>query len=189
MSLFKKLFGKSHSTEEVADHQVTMGMPTVEFDASKVTEEIQKDIEESLLAVPEFSEADCQKLFPAALEAVTNGRDLAVLYQAITGSGFKAMTNGRAGDITSWVVNRAMALIERERRLQLGMHRAIWIHAAPCQLNPSNPSEDEALQDRAHQAANGQEYDIAKGMFLNGHWTLPGREWGCKCSSKSVLPF
>lgn len=189
MSLFKKLFGKSHPTDEAAAPQSTMGMPTVAFDASKVTEEIQRDIRESLLAVPEFSEEDCQRLYPAALEAVTNGRDFAVLYQAILGYDFTAMTKGRAGDITRWVVNRAMALIERERRLQLGLPRAIWIYAAPCQRNPSNPSEDEALQDRAHQAANGQEYDIAKGMFLNGRWTFPGREWGCKCSSKSVLPF
>lgn len=189
MSLFRKLFGKSHSTEEVAAKQSTMEMPTFEFEASKVTEGIQRDIKESLLDAPEFSEADCQKLFPAALEAVTKGRDLYVLSQAISTSGFPAMTKGRASEISLWVVNQAMALVTRDQQLKLGQHRAIWLHAAPCQLNPSKPSGGNVLQDKTHLAANGQEYDVAKGMLLNGRWTMPGREWGCKCTSKSVLPL
>jgi hypothetical protein len=36
--------------------------------------------------------------------------------------------------------------------------------------------------------ANGKLFEISTGMFLNGKWTWPGVEPGCRCISKSVIP-
>ena len=56
---------------------------------------------------------------------------------------------------------------------------AIWLYSgAPC---------GDAEQDEAHRAANGKPYSANNGMLLNGKWTRPGREEGCKCVSKSLI--
>jgi hypothetical protein len=51
-------------------------------------------------------------------------------------------------------------------------------------LNPRSPIDD----DIAHKAANGQKYDPDKGMLMNGKWSWPGQERGCRCLAKSVIP-
>jgi len=37
-------------------------------------------------------------------------------------------------------------------------------------------------------AANGKEYDVDKGMWLEQRWTWPGREINCRCVSRSIIP-
>ena len=81
--------------------------------------------------------------------------------------------------------NKATALMDRERQGSLGIKQAHWLYSgAPCELNPKKPTG----QDTAHRAANGKLYDVSTGIFLNGKWTWPGVEPGCRCISKSVVP-
>jgi hypothetical protein len=71
----------------------------------------------------------------------------------------------------------------------LGITHAIWMYAnAPCMIHLSYPMPGEVQQDAAHCAANGKKYEIAKGLFVDGKWTWPGLEVGCKCTARSVIP-
>ena len=79
-----------------------------------------------------------------------------------------------------------------ERQSSLGITHAIWMYAnAPCMKDPwcDCPTAADIRQDSAHRAANGKKYEIAKGLFVDGKWTWPGVEEGCKCCSRPVLPW
>ena len=87
--------------------------------------------------------------------------------------------------------NKAKAIIDRERMLSLGITHAIWMYPnAPCMKDPfcSCPTAADVQQDSAHRSANGKQYEISKGLFVDGKWTWPGVEEGCKCCSRAVLP-
>lgn len=72
---------------------------------------------------------------------------------------------------------------------QVGIKYAIWMYSgAPCHTNRKNSSAKDIRQDTAHRAANGKRYEVAEGMLLNGRLTLPGREEGRKCASRSIIP-
>ncbi|MGC8517921.1 MAG: phage minor head protein [Steroidobacteraceae bacterium] len=75
--------------------------------------------------------------------------------------------------------SKARAVMERARRLELGITQAVWRHShAGVHPRPS------------HVAMDGKTYDIAKGMWDPdvGRYVLPGELIGCRCSSKAVIP-
>jgi hypothetical protein len=53
--------------------------------------------------------------------------------------------------------------------------------------DPRHPVAADVQQDSAHRLANGKRYEIGKGLFVDGKWTWPGVEEGCKCSSRAVI--
>lgn len=74
--------------------------------------------------------------------------------------------------------NKANAVIERARREELGIKKAIWMHSAAAKK--PRPS---------HVKANGKEFDVSKGMYLDGKWVQAGEEINCGCTSRSVIEF
>jgi hypothetical protein len=99
------------------------------------------------------------------------------------------MTKGRAAELALSLNNKATALIDRERQASLGISHAKWMYSnAPCMKDPSRPVAADARQDSAHRSANGKQYEIGMGLFVDGKWTWPGVEEGCKCSSRAILP-
>lgn len=101
-----------------------------------------------------------------------------IVFQALMT--IEGMSKRRAENIALSLINKARALIQNERRIQLGIKSAIWKYSgALC-------GSDEQNSD--HKAADGQCYLIAEGMLLNGHWTWPGCDAGCRCISKAIIP-
>jgi hypothetical protein len=99
------------------------------------------------------------------------------------------MENRGAAKITLPLSNRPAAMMKRKRKVSLGIKHAAWLHSgAPCEMNPKNPEDWELRQDAIHRAANGKQFEVSKGMFLDGKWTWPGNEPGCRCMSKPVVP-
>jgi hypothetical protein len=77
-------------------------------------------------------------------------------------------------------------VMTKERQESLGINHAIWLYSgAPCDVNPKKP---KGRQNASHRAADGKQYEVSKGMHLNGKWTWPGYEDGCKCVSRSIIP-
>jgi SPP1 gp7 family putative phage head morphogenesis protein len=74
--------------------------------------------------------------------------------------------------------NKVHAVMEQARRKELGITKAIWRHSAAAR----EPR-------KSHVAANGKEFDIEKGMYLDGEWVLPGQPINCGCTSSSVLEW
>jgi uncharacterized protein with gpF-like domain len=173
MSIFN-LFKKRGKTTSV-DQERPDRIPTVQFDQTRVNKIVEHDIKQNIRAFIDINDKYFDLVFKAALQSISSGRDLNVLYQAlITVDG---MAKSRASAIALELNNKTTALMEDERRVALGITHAVWLYSgAPC-----------GNHDAEHKAANGAFYRIGEGLFIGGAWTSPGREAGCRCVSKSAI--
>ncbi len=107
-------------------------------------------------------------------QCVTQGYDLSTLSKNLKKD--YGITKRRAEFIARDQANKAHATIERAKRQELGITKAIWLHShAGKKPRPS------------HLAANGKEFDVSKGMYLDGEWVQPGELINCRCGSKSII--
>lgn len=109
-------------------------------------------------------------------QSVTGGYDLKTLTDNLQHDFH--ITRNRAALIARDQGAKAHAVIEQVRRKELGIKKAIWIHSHA----GKHPRE-------SHVKAHGKEFDIEKGMYIDGEWILPGQKINCRCGSKAILPF
>lgn len=109
------------------------------------------------------------------MQSVAQGRKLDVLTKQLAES--YNVTKRRAALIARDQNNKATATFNRTRRLDLGITHARWKHSAAGKV--PRPS---------HVKANGEIYEIAKGMYLDGVWTWPGHEINCRCFDTPIIP-
>lgn len=160
--------------------QLASRIPTVKFDPTRVTDAVLADLEDNIRALPEVGTEDFGVIYQAALQAISAGGALHIISAALMS--IEGMTMGRAGDISRSLDFKAKAIMNAEQQTKLGIRYAMWRHSgATCRLGGEE-------RDAAHKAANGKPYLVSKGMFLNGEWTWPGYQDGCKCISKSMIP-
>ncbi|XVN74528.1 hypothetical protein AAEX37_01965 [Oligella sp. MSHR50489EDL] len=107
-------------------------------------------------------------------QCVQSGYDLSELSKNLQND--FGVSKRRAQFIARDQAAKAHAEIERARREELGITKAVWQHShAGKEPRPS------------HVAANGKEFDVSKGMYLDGKWVLPGQEINCRCTSRAVI--
>jgi len=160
------------------------GIPTVKFDASRVTDTVKADIRKNIMLLEEIDKNYFDQVYDGALRSISAGRDLSALCNVLKQLNIKGMTKRRAAEIALLLNNKATAIMNREHQKSLGIKQAVWLYSgAPCEINPKEPTG----QDAAHKAANGKSFDVSKGMILDGKWTWPGIELGCRCVSKPVV--
>jgi hypothetical protein len=196
MSWVSKILAAIKGNQETAAPHVPLlapqsigTIPTVKFDPRRVTKSVEEDLRASIESFDEFDPSHVPIIYAAALKSTLAGGNRALLYQAIIDLGLPQITKSRAREITTFIANRATAQINQEHQISLGITSAIWASAgAPCMVNPKKPTKADVARDREHKLADGKRYDVKTGMFLNGRWTIPGRDPGCKCSSSSIIP-
>ncbi|HTV31201.1 MAG TPA: hypothetical protein VMF32_25935 [Xanthobacteraceae bacterium] len=186
-SKFFKLIGRiDRRNENVAEG--AFGIPVAKFDVSKVTDTVKISVQNDIMQLDDIDGDHFDQVYDAALRSISAGRDLSLLYQALLQMNINGMTKERAAEIARLLNNKATALMQKEQLESLGIRSAVWLYSgAPCVINPKTARDWEKQQDAAHRAANGKQYDVSKGMFLNGKWTWPGIEPGCRCVSKAVV--
>lgn len=109
-------------------------------------------------------------------EAVEGGFDLATLTDNLDHA--YHIGRNRCKLIARDQSNKVHAAMEQARRQELGIKKAIWMHSAAAK---------EPRQ--SHVKANGKEFDVSKGMYLDGKWILPGQEINCGCTSKGIIEW
>lgn len=89
------------------------------------------------------------------------------------------VTRDRAAIIARDQNNKAKAVIEKTRRLELGITHAIWQHSAGGKVPRAT-----------HVAMSGKSYPLAQGMYDSdeGAYVLPGELINCRCTSKAIIP-
>lgn len=89
------------------------------------------------------------------------------------------VSRDRAAIIARDQNNKAKAIIERTRRLELGITHAIWQHSAGGKVPRAT-----------HVAMSGKAYPLAQGMYDSneGAYVLPGELINCRCTSKAIIP-
>ena len=83
-------------------------IPTIKFDASRVTAAVKADIRKNILLLEEIDRNHVDRVYDAALRSVSAGRDLSILFSALLQ--MNGMTKRRAGEIALLLNNKATAL-------------------------------------------------------------------------------
>lgn len=107
-------------------------------------------------------------------QSVMEGGNLQLVTEAVKQK--YGIAHRRAAFIARDQNNKAKAVIERERRRELGITRAKWRHSGA----GKEPRPE-------HVAFSGKVYDIGKGAYLEGKWTWPGMEPNCRCTDMAII--
>lgn len=109
------------------------------------------------------------------MRSVARGRDLGELSKALQHR--YGVTKRRAALIARDQNNKATSALQSARQQHLGITEGIWKHShAGKHPRPS------------HLKADGEKFDLAKGMYLDGKWVMPGEEINCRCTWSAVIP-
>jgi hypothetical protein len=175
---------KDRKTPPVGSEKPVNSIPTVKFDPTRVTGAALADLKQNIRALPEVGVNDFETVYQAAFRAISVGGALNIICAALID--IEGMPKRRAEEISRSLSFKATAIMNAEQQTKLSIKYATWLYSgAPCRVNPKQPGGED--QDSAHKAANGKPFLISKGMFLNGEWTWPGRNDGCKCVSKCMI--
>lgn len=112
----------------------------------------------------------------AVNRCLMEGRNLGELTEAVQ----KVLhsTRRRAINIAFDQVNKVEAAVDRQIKLELGLNRAIWRHShAYVRTKPR----------ASHVAADGKEFDLARGCKIDGEYILPSSLPYCRCYAQAVL--
>lgn len=73
-------------------------------------------------------------------------------------------------------MGKASIAIQTAKHEELGLYKAIWLH-----------SHAGKVPRQSHVKANGKEFDIRKGMYIDGEFILPAEKVNCRCNYRIVL--
>jgi SPP1 gp7 family putative phage head morphogenesis protein len=140
-----------------------------------VNDAYQAIIGENINLIKSIASRNLTQVETMVMQSVQHGRDLGTLADSLKQE--FGVTRRRAALIARDQNNKATASITKTRQQQLGITQAKWRHSS----GGKHPRP-------SHLNANGDVYDVAKGMYLDGKWVWPGTEINCRCTSASVIP-
>lgn len=149
----------------------------VEFKMTRPMQEaLQASITENISLIKSIPVQYLAHLEGVVMRAYSSGRDLGAMVKEI--EGMYPVTKRRAALIARDQSNKANAIVNKARQLELGITEAIWLHSHA----GKTPRPD-------HVAANGKKYKVAEGCLISGEYIQPGELINCRCVSRAVLPI
>ena len=136
----------------------------------------QASLAENVGLIKSIPEKYLQQVEGTVMRSYSAGRDLATMVKEL--KQLYPAASHRAELIARDQSNKANAVVNRARQMELGITEAIWQHSHA----GKNPRPD-------HVAANGKRYKIAEGCLISGQYIQPGQEVNCRCTSRAVLPI
>lgn len=150
---------------------------TVDF---KMTEEMRNGlnavIAENVNLIKSIPEKYLREVEFLVMQSASRGRDLSVLSDELVKR--YGITKRRAAFIALDQNQKATTAMVQARQQSLGITKGIWKHShAGKEPRPS------------HLKADGEEFDLSKGLYLDGAWVLPGQLPRCRCGWTVKLDF
>ena len=136
----------------------------------------QASLAENVGLIKSIPEKYLQQVEGVVMRSYSAGRDLATMVKDL--KQLYPAASHRAELIARDQSNKANAVVNRARQMELGITEAIWQHSHA----GKNPRPD-------HVAANGKRYKIAEGCKISGEFIQPGEEINCRCTCRAVLPI
>lgn len=136
----------------------------------------QASLAENVGLIKSIPEKYLQQVEGVVMRSYSAGRDLATMVKEL--KQLYPAASHRAELIARDQSNKANAVVNRARQMELGITEAIWMHSHA----GKNPRPD-------HVAANGKRYKIAEGCLISGEHIHPGEEINCRCTSRPILPI
>lgn len=150
---------------------------TVEFKMTPaIRDAFNASLNENVGLIRSIPEKYLQQVEGVVMRSYSAGRDLETMVKDL-----KQLYPGashRAELIARDQSNKANAVVNRARQMELGITEAIWMHSHA----GKTPRPD-------HVAADGKRYKIAEGCKIDGEYIQPGEEINCRCTCRAVLPI
>lgn len=149
---------------------------TVEFKmTAPMNNALQATIAENVGLIRSIPEKYFTEVEGLVMRSVARGRDLSLLTNELQKR--YGITRRRAALIARDQNNKATSVMQSARQQSLGITEGIWRHShAGKEPRPS------------HVKADGEKFDLSKGMYLDGKWVMPGEEINCRCTWSPVIP-
>jgi hypothetical protein len=177
---------KQRKQEKIAAALLESGW-AISGEETKDTPALRKDIFDTIASIDDIPSLYHNELCALTLEACRRAPDLKLLSEAMRDLNIPGLTWERTKSLSRFITRRTSSFIERERQLSVGIIEARWLYSgSPCIYDFDDQSQIQ--RDAAHKAVGQKEYFVSKGMFIQGIWTYPGREYGCKCVCAGILP-
>lgn len=149
----------------------------VEFKMTQAMRDaFQAKLTENVSLIKSIPAEYLQKVEGAVMRGYAAGRDLQSMVKELRQLYPEAAH--RAELIARDQSNKANAVVNRTRSMELGIEEAIWMH-----------SHAGKTPRPSHVAANGKRFKIAQGMLIDGEYIQPGEEINCRCTYRIVLPY
>lgn len=110
-------------------------------------------------------------------ENIIQGRNIPELVEKLNKK-YYGITRRRAITIAYDQVNKITENVDRQRKMELGLNYAIWRH--------SNIPQEPRI---THLHADGKEFDIRKGCYIDGEYIQPAQKINCNCYAQTILKF
>ena len=149
----------------------------VEFKMTRAMKDaLNASINENIGLIRSIPEQYFGKVEGIVMRSYTRGRDLHTMVTEL--NELYPHAKHRTELIARDQSNKANAVVQRARQLELGITEAIWMH-----------SHAGKVPRPSHVAANGRKYKVAEGCLIDGEYIFPGEEINCRCTCRAVLPF
>ncbi|MGN6312862.1 MAG: phage head morphogenesis protein [Rhodanobacteraceae bacterium] len=167
---------KVNSDASLAGKLRERGLPTVKF---TMTDEMRNAYQavagEQVGLIKSIASEHLTDVEGIVMRSVSRGRDLESVAKELQAR--YGVTKRRAALIARDQNNKATSALQSVRQRQLGIAEGIWKH-----------SHGGKHPRPSHVKANGQKFDLSKGMYLDGKWVMPGEEINCRCTWSPVIP-
>ena len=149
----------------------------VDFKMTKpMREAFQASLAENVGLIRSIPQQYLTQVEGVVMRSYSAGRDLETMTKDLRA--IHPITKRRAELIARDQSNKANAVVNRTRQMELGITEAVWMHSHA----GKTPRPD-------HVAADGKRYKIAEGCLISGKYIQPGTEINCRCVARPVLPF
>ncbi|CUJ80780.1 phage minor head protein [Achromobacter sp. 2789STDY5608628] len=149
---------------------------SVQFQLTRAANDVfQATVQENVGLIKSIAAEHLQDVQGLVMRSVTQGRDLEGLVDDLQKR--YGVTKRRAAFIARDQNNKATATITRVRQQGLGIKQAKWRH-----------SRGGKHPRKSHQEADGNVYDVDKGMLIDGEYIRPGELPNCRCVAISIIP-
>lgn len=150
---------------------------SVKFDMTPaMRESFEASLAENVGLIRSIPAEYLQQVEGIVMRGYAAGRDLATMTRALRALYPKAAN--RAVLIARDQSNKANAVVQKARQLELGIVEAVWHHSHA----GKTPRPD-------HVAADGKRYKVAEGCLISGEYIYPGELINCRCVGRAVLPY
>jgi uncharacterized protein with gpF-like domain len=85
----------------------------------------------------------------------------------------------RASLIARDQTSKITETVNNQQCIDLGFTHGKWLHSG---------IKEEKHRRKSHAEADGKEYELAKGCYIDGEYILPGQLINCKCTFSPIMP-
>jgi len=152
---------------------------TVEFKMTPaVRDAFNASLQENIGLIKSIPTQYLQQVEGVVMRSYSAGRDLQTMVKEL--KQLYPANSKRAELIARDQSNKANAVVNRTRQMELGIEEAEWMHSHAGKS--PRQSHVEAGRDK-------RRYKIAQGCPIDGKFIQPGEEINCRCTSRPILPF